>query len=332
MLYQLNTVDITLKTLSTKHQKLNDIQETMASISMNSTNFDQTMSLYIPRVDTRSLPRGNRHAEAEYEAMAADFIGKQFKYQRIGQVSRVDLLKKQTPQGFDYFIAFVHFTKWFDTPQARALQEDIFTEGTKAKLQFHKQWYWIVNENKSPLSANEASLHKTIYEQAKQIGMLNEAVDYLKSMKSVPPSVAEAALAETAQRGFGSTQNAMMTPPPRLTRQQTTMAPQTTWNSPTDFPPIWANGEAWVPAQDGSLHLLPSPLQRSAAEQLPDITAPADPQFQTPPRNRPEPLESPPALIRQRTVRFRDDEAKTTSRNLFGSSIPESLSDEHAEQ
>ena len=288
----------------------------MTSTSMNSINFDQTMSLYIPRVDTRSLPRGNRHAEAEYEAMTADFIGKQFKYQRIGQVSRVDLLKKQTPQGFDCFIAFVHFTEWFDTPQARALQEDIFTEGTKAKLQFHKQWYWIVNENKSPLSATEASLHKTIYEQAKQIGKLNEAVDYLKSMKSVPPSVAEAALAETAQRGFGSTWNAMMTPP-------------------TDFPPIWANGEAWVPVQDGQHDLPPgppSPLQRSAAEQLPDIAPPADPQFQTPPRNRPEPLESPPALIRQRTVRFRDDEAKTTSRNLFGSSIPESLSDEHAEQ
>ena len=147
---------------------------------------------------------------------------------------------------------------------------------------------------RAPLVPLRHCYTRPIYEQAKQIGKLNEAVDYLKSMKSVPPSVAEAALAETAQRGFGSTQNAMMTPP-------------------TDFPPIWANGEAWVPVQDGP-HVLPpgppSPLQRSAAEQLPDITPPADSQFQTPPRNRPEPLESPPALIRQRTVRFRDDEAK----------------------
>lgn len=287
MLYELHTVDATLKTHSIKHSKTRRHQAEMASTSLNSINFDQTMSLYIPRVDTRSLPRGNRFAEAEYEAMAADFIGKQFKYQRIGQVSRVDLLKKQTPQGFDYFIAFVHFTEWFDTPQARALQEEISTEGTKAKLQFHEKWYWIVNENKSPLSANEASLHKTIYEQAKQIGMLNEAVDYLKSLKGVSTSVAEAALAETAERGFGST---------------------------------------WVPVQGGPPLPPPSPLprpalQRSEAEyHLPDPTSSDNSRFQTPQRGetvtKPS---SPPALIRQRTVRFKD-EAQSSSRNLFDSS------------
>ena len=287
---------------------------------MASTSMNNTMSLYIPRVDTRSLPRGNRHAEAEYEAMAADFIGKQFKYQRIGQVSRVDLLKKQTPQGFDYFIAFVHFTEWFDTPQARALQQEIQTEGTKAKLQFHEKWYWIVNENKTPLSANEASLHKTIYEQAKQIGMLNEAVDYLKSMKNVASSVAEAALAETAQQGFGSTWNSMMSPP-KLTRQQTIMAPQTAWNSPTDFPPLWATTQPTFPAQDGPLHLPPGPpgrLERSAAEYLPDFTLPVDPQFQTPQRHGPEPLEGPPALIRSRSSVPRT--RNLTPRDLFGPS------------
>ena len=182
---------------------------------MASTNdFDNTMSLYIPRVDTRSLPCGNRHAEAEYEAMAADFIGKQFKYQRIGQVSRVDLLKKQTPQGFDFFIAFVHFSEWFNTPQAKALQDDIHTDGAKTKFYFHEMWYWIVNENKTPLTATEASLHKTIYEQAKQIGMLNEAVDYLKSMKNVTSEVAQAALQRTAEVGFGATWTDIMASPP----------------------------------------------------------------------------------------------------------------------
>lgn len=291
----------------------------MASTSMNSINFDQTMSLYIPRVDTRSLPRGNRYAEAEYEAMTADFICKQFKYQRIGQVSRVDLLKKQTPQGYDYFIAFVHFTEWFDTPQAHALQEDILTEGTKAKLQFHEQWYWIVNENKSPLSANEASLHKTIYEQAKKIGMLNEAVDYLKSMRSIDSSVAEVALAETAERGFGSTWNANANAnatmsPPKLA-QTANLRSLSPWNSPTGDTrlPLW---DAWCLAQDGPILPRgppgpPSPLQRSAAEYLP-----VDPRFQTPERNQPEePLECPPTPICQRTVRF-SDEAELTTRDL----------------
>lgn len=256
-------------------------------MASTNNNFDKTMSLYIPRVDTRSLPRGNRHSESEYEAMVSDFIGKQFKYQRIGQASRVDLLKKQTPQGFDYFIAFVHFSEWFDTYQARAFQEEILTKGAKAKLHFHNKWYWIVNENKSPLSANVASLHKTIYEQAKSNGMMNEAVTYLKSLKSVATSVAEAVLTETAEQGFGSTWNAI-SPPPKLTKQQTIMAPQIDWNTPTDYPPLCATAPTF------SSHLSPGPpdpLERSETETLPDLTLPVDPQFQTPHRNnQPDPL------------------------------------------
>ena len=42
-----------------------------------SSKLNQKMSLYIPRVDTRSLPRVGGNNE-EYEAAAKEFIAKQF--------------------------------------------------------------------------------------------------------------------------------------------------------------------------------------------------------------------------------------------------------------
>jgi hypothetical protein len=263
--------------------------------------------------------------------MAADFIGKQFKYQRIGQVSRVDLLKKQTPQGFDYFIAFVHFSEWFDTPQAKALQDEIHTDGAKAKLQFHERWYWIVNENKTPLTATEASLHKTIYEQAKQIGLLNEAVDYLKSMKSVTTAVAEAVLQRTAQVGFGNTWSEMMNPP-TLTRQQTLVSPEVTWNTAENFPPLWSSPDCPLPSQEGPLHLPPTPeleegeiplspppLLRSIAdgtvEPLSRTYASGSP-YCTPARNPQPHDEAPPAPARTRSSMPQG--RRLTPRDLFG--------------
>ena len=251
---------------------------------MASTNvFDETMSLYIPRVDTRSLPQGNRHAEAEYEAMAADFIGKQFKYQRIGKVSRVDLLKKQTPQGFDYFIAFVHFYKWFDTPQSKALQDEIHTDGVKAKFYFHEMWYWIVNENKAPLTATEAMLHKTIYEQAKQFGLLNEAVNYIKSMKTVSLhhgcSEKQAALQRTAEIGFGAYWTDIMRripPPSPLMRSVADGVFGATVSSPEGIPrpPPLARTQSTAtvsPAQPPPRPPRPPPLARTQSTATGDI-------------------------------------------------------------
>jgi len=257
---------------------------------MASTNdFDKTMSLYIPRVDTRSLPRGNCHEEAEYEAMVADFIGKQFKYQCIGQVNRVDLLKKQTPQGFDFFIAFVHFSEWFETPQAKALQDEIHTDGAKAKFYFHEMWYWIVNENKNPLTAIEASLHKTIYEQAKHIGMLNEAVDYLKSMKNVTSEVAQAALQRTAEVGFGANWIDIMASPPPCSASL--VAPEFTWNSVEDFPllPYQCGSLQQPPTTENEVREIPPPppLMRSVADGgFRAIVSPAQPPPRPPPLAR----------------------------------------------
>lgn len=134
------------------------------------TSFDNKMSLYIPRCDTRSLPRMQRgQTETQYHDSIKEFIIKQFKFQNIGDVERVDLVPKKTPDGYVYMIAFLHFDTWYDTDQAKALQADILAEGSRAKLQFHERWFWICNKNNKPLAAEEVDLAKKMYEQEQQI-------------------------------------------------------------------------------------------------------------------------------------------------------------------
>lgn len=120
-------------------------------------SFNPEMSLYIPRVDTRSLPKVKGNIEA-YEASAKEFVAKQFKFQKIGKVDRVDLVAKETPEGYTYYIAFVHFEEWYSTPAARRLQEAIVDPEQKAKLQFHENWYWIISENTKPRTSAEVDL------------------------------------------------------------------------------------------------------------------------------------------------------------------------------
>lgn len=280
----------------------------MASNGSSTFNINKKMSLYIPRVDTRSLPRGNRNTP-DYENMASDFISKQFKYQRIGEVERVDLLKKQTHQGFDYFIAFVHFADWFETQQAHDLQEKINTDGAKAKLQFHEKWYWIVNENKTPLTQCEASLHKTIYEQAKQIGMLNQAVDYLRSMKNLPPYISEPSLAVTAAYGFGNTNMA----PPTLAHQPTMDVPEMSWHN---YPAL---------TQEGPLHLAPAGMEDGEIPSPPVLTRSVaqDLTCVTPERESSQSIE-PPALLRTRSSVPLG--RSLTPQDLFGAKAPTSWS------
>ena len=123
-------------------------------------SFNTEMSLYIPRCDTRSLPRYNNYStDAEYEDACKNFIAKQFRLQKIGRVGRVDLVRKTNPKGYYYFIAFIHFDEWFDHDAARALQTSI-AEDTKAKLQWHSRWYWIVNENKKPRTVEQLQTEK----------------------------------------------------------------------------------------------------------------------------------------------------------------------------
>lgn len=155
---------------------------------------NSNMPLYIPRVDTRSVP-SRSGSSLPYEDMVKDFIAKQFHYQQIGETSRIDLLEKKTPDGWTFYIAFVHFDHWYDTTAANKLIGEINDPGKKAKLQFNERWYWIVNENQKPLTAEVVDLHRVIREQQADIDNLTQLLSNLTlggGTVEQPPTVLQA--------------------------------------------------------------------------------------------------------------------------------------------
>ena len=172
---------------------------------------DQKMSLYIPRVDTRALPRVGGNTE-EYEEAAKKFIADQFKFQKVGEVNRVDLIIKKTPQDYIYYSAFIYFDQWYSTPQARHIQETIFVGHEKATLKFHRDWFWIVAKNHKPrnhtgsVSATKGTvvtvdekvemMHKEIETYEKKIEHLKQMIAALKPEAAAEPSAAEPSAAE----------------------------------------------------------------------------------------------------------------------------------------
>lgn len=149
------------------------------------TSFDVTLPIYIPRIDTRSLPMRERPAGMDREEFVKQFIMRCFHNERIGEVRRVDLLEKNTPDGrWSYYVAFCHFEEWYDCVKARKLQEDIKTEGVKAKFFFDTDTtthYWIVNENKKPISDEEARVNRIIYDQERALAMLRADFEAFKA-------------------------------------------------------------------------------------------------------------------------------------------------------
>lgn len=148
-----------------------------ATVRMTSsaTN-DANLAIYIPRIDTRSLPRFDR------EEVVKEFIAAKFHEGAIGKVSRVDLLKKNDPKGFVFYVAFCHFEEWYDTEEARSLQKDIKDPDTKAKFQFHTKWFWIINENTKPISDEDAKLNRIIRDHERTISSLKYDLGELRRL------------------------------------------------------------------------------------------------------------------------------------------------------
>lgn len=165
----------------------------IANANMTSVTFKPNMPLYIPRLFTE-------HADESY-------IAGTFFQQGIGQVERIDLIAKEQ-NGQAFFEAFVHFSHWFDTPSAHALQAQILNPQVKAQL-VHCQrevrpgvWkpaFWIVNECLNPETPEqreikhlerqladekaladfeESHLLRTVEDQARLINQLFALVDH----------------------------------------------------------------------------------------------------------------------------------------------------------
>jgi len=127
-------------------------------------SFNNKMSLFLPRCDTRSLPR-REYGETndQFETKIKTFIADKFN-KETGKVERVDLVPKETPEGYVYYMAFIHFDYWCDRPDTRFFQNQITNKDAKAKFHFSPKWFWIVNENENPLSEKEVELNKKIWE------------------------------------------------------------------------------------------------------------------------------------------------------------------------
>lgn len=138
------------------------------------TDFDTKLPIYIPRIDTRAIPRW------EHEDVVKDFIARQFHELSIGKVHRVDLLKKTDPKGFVFYAAFCHFEEWYDTEAARTLQKDVKDSEVKAKFQFHDKWFWIINENTKPIANEDAKVRQAVHEHERTISALKDEIRFLR--------------------------------------------------------------------------------------------------------------------------------------------------------
>ena len=95
------------------------------------SSFNDTMSLYIPRVFPSITKK-------QIESVFCDLA--------IGVVCEIDLLPQKNGK---YNAAYVHFVSWFDNPGARNLQQKITNPLKQAKLVYEDPWFWILLENKS---------------------------------------------------------------------------------------------------------------------------------------------------------------------------------------
>lgn len=148
------------------------------------------MSIYIPRCDTRSLPkRGIHETDDAYESRVGEFIKYKFNEQYYyGDVHRVDIVAKFTPKKFTYYVAFLHIN-WNDTNASRMLQAQILDQYQHAKLYYNGNWFWHLNKNHNPLSATEAALHKRIYNLERDLTKVNRernAAHVLLLQKAAP--------------------------------------------------------------------------------------------------------------------------------------------------
>ena len=66
-------------------------------------------------------------------------------YQKdIGEVSKVDLVKRTNDKGEKYNMAFVHFEYLFQTTSAKNFRDDVENPHVKANLVYEDPWFWLV--------------------------------------------------------------------------------------------------------------------------------------------------------------------------------------------
>lgn len=158
----------------------------------NITNYDME-SLYIPYVNPSvifNIYGFDKYKSFNYiynnvdnqfvEMFIIDFIKKQFKYQKVGIINRVDLVRKfNKTNNLPYYSAFCHFEKWYEHEVANKILANI---NQKNIMYYEENSYWILYKNKNPLSQKHAILHRTIHDQLYYINNIMKRQLYISPL------------------------------------------------------------------------------------------------------------------------------------------------------
>ena len=62
----------------------------------------------------------------------------------IGEIERIDIVKKNTERGDKYNRVFIHFKRWSNSENAQLAQE-ILKNGKEIKIIYDEPWFWKVS-------------------------------------------------------------------------------------------------------------------------------------------------------------------------------------------
>jgi hypothetical protein len=102
-------------------------------------SFDNKCGLYIPYV---------------FPNITEERIKKIFSCLNIGEVSRIDFIKKYEKNGKMYYEIYIHFSNWYYNVTAFNFQKKV-VEGNGAKLVYDDPWFWLVYKNTSDKAAKQ---------------------------------------------------------------------------------------------------------------------------------------------------------------------------------
>lgn len=122
----------------------------------------QKLSVYIPHV---------------FPNITKDRIVDVFYKQSIGQVERVDYVPKKGKDGKEYFMAFIHMSKWFDNDSVANLQDRIISKTENARIVYDDPWFWNLYENVNPRSASELKMEEQIVTLTKLVNQQKDRMD-----------------------------------------------------------------------------------------------------------------------------------------------------------
>ena len=74
---------------------------------------------------------------------------------KLGHIGRIDIVSKITEKGEKFNRVFIHFERWFDTPNAHSALK-LLSEGKDIKVIYDEPWFWKVSTYRKPVYVTRA--------------------------------------------------------------------------------------------------------------------------------------------------------------------------------